>query len=181
MLVTWIWSHADKAVLLSLCHLDLFYCTKIADKTLKQIRKSCPRLIFLSIAGCHRITDAGFTSLVKGCYKLQYLDASFRGLQSCAQIKSDSMSVIASSCVNLTYLDVIGCSNISEALVVSVVSSCRYLKQLNVRQFSEKLDSQLLLRISKCILKYRSSCSCEGKKISTEFPLQNGRSEFIAH
>ena len=118
---------------------------------------------------------------MKGCYKLQYLDASFRGLQSCAQIKSDSMSVIASSCVNLTYLDVIGCSNISEALVVSVVSSCRYLKQLNVRQFSEKLDSQLLLRISKCILKYRSSCSCEGKKISTEFPLQNGRSEFIAH
>ena len=108
-------------------------CTKIADKTLKQISKSCPRLIFLSIAGCHRITDAGFTSLVKGCYKLQNLDASFRGSQSCAQITSDTMNVIASSCVNLTYLDVISCSNISEASVVSVVSSCRYLKQLNVR------------------------------------------------
>lgn len=83
---------------------------------------------------------------------------------------------LASSCSNLTYLDVIGCSNITEASIDSVIGSCRYLKQLNVSQFTEKLDSKLLLRITERILHHRSSCSCEemisnprGRKLAQNF------------
>ena len=152
---------SDENTLLDLRHVDLAYCTKITDRTLKVISKSCPRLTYLSIAGCHRITDTGVTRLVQNCCELQYLDASFRGSQSCAQITSTSVLAIAMSCPNLLYLDLIGCSNISEASIEAVVQSCRYLKQLNVSQFTEKIDSQLLLRLIKCISQYRSSCSCE--------------------
>lgn len=152
---------SDKASSLSLYHIDLSYCTKITDRTLRQIGNSCPSLTFLSIAGCHRVTDTGVICLVQGCNKLQYFDASFRGSQSSAQITSNSMKALAWCCPKLTYLDVIGCPNITEVLVNSVVASCRYLKQLNVSQFMEKVDSQLRLRIGKCILQYRSSCSCE--------------------
>jgi len=152
---------SDKNTLLGLCHVDLSYCTKITDRTLKVISKSCPRLTYLSIAGCHRITDAGVSSLAQNCRELQYLDASFRGSQSCAQITSTSMLAIAMNCPNMVYLDLIGCSNISETSINTVVQSCRYLNQLNVSQFTEKMDSQLLLRITKCISQYRSSCSWE--------------------
>ena len=167
---------SDKVLLLSLCHVDLSYCTKITDRTLKQIGNSCPELTFLSIAGCHKVTDLGVISLVKGCNKLQYFDASFRGSQSCAQITSDSVKALASCCPKLTYLDMIGCLNISEVSIDSVVASCRYLKHLNVSQFTEKMDSQLLLRISNCISQHRSSCTCEetilnrrGRKLAQNF------------
>ena len=151
----------NSKLLLSLHHLDLSYCTKITDGCLKQFATSCPGLTYLSIAGCHRITDAGVKCLCHNCKKLEYLDASFRGSQSYAQITTDSMTALATNCLNLTYLDVIGCWNISEASIEMVVKSCRYLKHLNVSQFTENLDSQLLFRILNCISNYRSSCSFE--------------------
>ena len=105
--------------------------------------------------------DTGIIGIACSCNELQYLDASFRGLQCCAQITSNSIHALAASCPNLTYLDVIGCFGVGEASIASLVRSCRYLKQLNVSQFTEEMDSQLLLRITKCISQARSSCSYE--------------------
>lgn len=150
-----------KGSLTLLHHVDLSYCTKLTDRTLKQLAKNCPRLKYLCVAGCHRITDTGIISIAHGCNKLQYLDVSFRGSQSCAQITSNSVFSLAANCPNLTYLDAIGCFGVSEASISSLVKSCRYLKQINFSQFTEKTDSQLLLRVTKFISQVRSSCSYE--------------------
>ena len=82
-------------------------------------------------------------------------------MQTSAHITSESMSALASNCLSWAYLDVIGCLNISEPSIYSIIGSCRYLKQFNVTQCVDKQDSQLQLRISKFILQHRSSYSCE--------------------
>ena len=103
--------------------------------------------------------DTGIIGIACSCNELQSLDASFRGLQPYAENTSNSINALATSCSNLIYLDVIGCFGIGEASIDSLVTSCRYLKQLNMSQFTEKTDSQLLLCITKCISQARSSCS----------------------
>ena len=119
--------------------------------------------------------DTGIIGIARSCNELQYYDASFRGLQCCAQITSNSINALAASCPNLTYLAVIGCFGVGEASIDSLVTSSRCLKQLNVSQFAEITDSQLLLRITKCVSQARSSCSYEemispprGQKINAE-------------
>ena len=79
--------------------------------------------------------DTGIIGIACSCNELQYYDASFRSLQCCAQITSNSINALAASCPNLTYLDVIGCFSVGEASIDSLVRSCRCLKQLDVSQF----------------------------------------------
>ena len=87
-------------------------------------------------------------------------------MQTSAHITSESMSALGSNCLSWAYLDVIGCLNISEPSIYSIIGSCRYLKQFNVTQCVDKQDSQLQLRISKFILQHRSSYSCTEEMIS---------------
>ncbi len=134
---------------LNIVYLDFNYSIGFSDKTLKQIAEFYPDLKYLNLQkdeyiSCNMgiITGEGLYAIARSCHKLEYLNISHRTdiceLSICNIIRSYprlqqlnlnfckisdiTIKEIAGSCLNLKYLNLEGCSNISKEAVDQLVS-----------------------------------------------------------
>ncbi|RGB32312.1 hypothetical protein C1646_763073 [Rhizophagus diaphanus] len=80
------------------------------------IAKSCHRLEYLNISNRREYSEASICNVIRSCPRLQQLDLSFY------QITDITIKEIAGSCLNLKYLNLEGCNNISKEAVDQLVS-----------------------------------------------------------
>ncbi|XP_058108585.1 F-box/LRR-repeat protein 15-like isoform X2 [Magnolia sinica] len=88
-------------------------CPKLETLSLKRSTMAhailtCPQLLKLDIAACHKLSDAGIRSAATSCPLLASLDMS-----TCSCVSDETLRDIALSCPNLRVLDASYCPNIS--------------------------------------------------------------------
>lgn len=105
--------------------------TFIGDKGLFALAKSCPKLAHLCLAHS-QITDEGLIEFAQSLgNRLISIDLSY-----CQNIIGNGIAKLASSCPNLTLINLIGCQNIT----------LRALKKL----FAVQFNSQTIINLSYC-------------------------------
>ena len=96
----------------NIIHLNLNNSTGFSDKTLNRIAESYPNLKYLNLGIYYHerkddtglITDKGLYAIANSCYKLEYLDISFR-----IEFSEESICNIIHSCLKLQALHIHGC------------------------------------------------------------------------
>ncbi|KAG0745786.1 hypothetical protein G6F57_003572 [Rhizopus arrhizus] len=83
-----------------LVHLDIYICDHFNRQTLQPFLKH-HNLIYLSLAGCHLISDDSVLQVAQNCPQLEHLD-----LRACGQVSDISISAIAMHCPRLRHLNV---------------------------------------------------------------------------
>ena len=78
--------------------------------------ESCHRLEYLNISNRRKYSETSICNVIRSCPRLQQLDLSF------CQITDITIKEIVGSCLNLKYLNLEGCSNISKEAVDQLVS-----------------------------------------------------------
>ena len=81
------------------------------DIGLSAIANSCHRLEYLNISNHIEYSETSICNVIRSCPRLQRLDLSF------CQITDITIKEIAGSCLNLKYLNLEGCNNISKEAV----------------------------------------------------------------
>ena len=131
----------------NIVHLDLNFSTGFSDKTLNRIAESYPNLKYLNLqkneyVSCNMgiITGEGLYAIARSCHKLEYLNISHRTdicgqsicnvIRSCPRLQQLDLSFIklpdvtieeiASSCLNLKYLNLKGCYKISKLVSLNL-------------------------------------------------------------
>ncbi|PKK60253.1 hypothetical protein RhiirC2_793596 [Rhizophagus irregularis] len=88
-----------------------FHAQEVDNGGLWRIAKSCHKLEYLNIAYRTEITKHSIYSIIRFCLKFQHLSLSF------CKITDITIKEIAGSCLNLKYLDLEGCYNISKEAI----------------------------------------------------------------
>jgi hypothetical protein len=177
------------------CHtLQEFYFPEacwITDKSISCILNSCPNLRKLDIAfSCGDVKDAN--TLMQKCFSIEYLDfAGVMALQNdeliIAIIKGspnlrhleigyndigdEVTEAIAHTSHKLEYLDLSGCSFVSEPSICNVIRSCPRLQHLELRYCN--ITSTTIREIARSChdLKFLSLESCKGISRNVQSPL----------
>ena len=133
----------------NIVHLDLNFSTGFSDKTLNRVAETYPNLKYLNLQKSRyecsnggKVTDKGLCAIARSCHKLEYLNISCHteiiGISICDIIHScprlqhlefsyceftnEIIKEIASSCLNLKYLKLEGCDNVSKEAIGQLVS-----------------------------------------------------------
>ncbi|PKC01336.1 RNI-like protein [Rhizophagus irregularis] len=93
-----------------------FSTREVDGSGLWRIVKSCHRLEYLNISNRREYSETSICNVIRSCPRLQQLDLSF------CQITDITIKEIAGSCLNLKYLNLEGCNNISKEAVDQLVS-----------------------------------------------------------
>src|SRR2546423_14870163 len=144
----------------NIVHLDFNFSTGFSDKTLNRIAESYSNLKYLNLqkdeyVSCNMgiITGEGLYAIARSCHKLKYLNISHRTdicgqsicnvIRSCPRLQQLDLSYckftdvtikeIASSCLNLKYLNLEGCYKISKLVSLN--------PNIHVENFMETLHS----------------------------------------
>ena len=134
----------------NIVHLDLNFSTGFSDKTLNRVAGTYPNLKYLNLQKSRyecsnggKVTDKGLCAIARSCHKLEYLNISYHreviGISICDIIHScprlqhlefsyceffnEIIKEIANSCLNLKYLKLEGCDNVSKEAVDQLVSA----------------------------------------------------------
>ncbi|GET57685.1 hypothetical protein GLOIN_2v1786061 [Rhizophagus irregularis DAOM 181602=DAOM 197198] len=94
-----------------------FSTREVDGSGLWRIVKSCHRLEYLNISNRREYSETSICNVIRSCPRLQQLDLSF------CNITDITIKEIAGSCLNLKYLNLEGCNNISKEVVDQLVSS----------------------------------------------------------
>ncbi|CAI2191193.1 14601_t:CDS:1, partial [Funneliformis geosporum] len=88
----------------------------VGDRGLWKITQSCHKLEYLNISYCTEILEPSICNIIYSCPKLWHLSLRF------CEISDMTIKEIACSCLNLKYLDLKGCENISKEAIDQLVS-----------------------------------------------------------
>ena len=118
----------------NIVHLDLNFSTGFSDKTLNRIAESYPNLKYLNLqkdeyVSCNMgiITGEGLYAIARSCHKLEYLNISL-----CTDICGQSICNVIRSCPRLQQLDLSYCK-FTDVTIKEIASSCLNLKYLNLK------------------------------------------------
>src|ERR1043165_9797588 len=93
-----------------------FRTREVDGSGLWRIAKSCHRLEYLNISNHREYSETSICNVIRSCSRLQQLDLSF------CQITDITIKEIAGSYLNLKYLNLKGCNNISKEAIDQLVS-----------------------------------------------------------
>ena len=89
----------------------------MTDKGLCAIARSCHKLEYLNIS-CHtEIIGISICDIIHSCPRLQHLEFSY------CEFFNEIIKEIANSCLNLKYLKLEGCDNVSKEAIDQLVSA----------------------------------------------------------
>lgn len=81
-------------------HLDIYICDHFSNEALNPFLAHS-NLTFLSLAGCHHISDSAILKVAEYCGHLEHLD-----LRACGLVSDVSLSAVAMQCPRLRHLNV---------------------------------------------------------------------------
>src|SRR6266496_6862434 len=91
----------------NLRHLEIGHID-IGDRVTEALAHTCHKLEYLDLDCCDFVSKLSICNVIRSCPKLQHLNLS------CCNITSMTIKEIARSCLNLKFLDLDGCENISK-------------------------------------------------------------------
>ena len=91
----------------NLRHLEIGHID-IGDGVTEALAHTCHKLEYLDLDCCDFVSEPSICNVIRSCPKLQHLNLS------CCNITSMTIKEIARSCLNLKFLDLDGCENISK-------------------------------------------------------------------
>lgn len=104
---------------LPLERVNLSFCTKLTDESVKAVAEGCPGLRELSLRQCYQVTDHGIEALARGCRGLRTLQ-----LEHCSTISDYAIVTVARQCRQLEYLGLEHCSHITDASAIALGTHC---------------------------------------------------------
>jgi hypothetical protein len=116
-----------------------FRVREVDDECLWRIVKSCHKLEYLNIAYRRGITEHSICGIICSSLKLQHLDITF------CKITDITIKEIANSCLNLKYLNLQGCNNISKEAVDRLVSALT--PNIHIKNFVDTLSPPDLIGV----------------------------------
>ena len=120
-------------------HLD--GCKKLKTSFFREIAEKCQNLQYLNLRNCDELTDELVKAIFKGYKKLKRLDVSW-----CDSLTTDSFQTIANRGSILQFLALNGHNNLMEKDVITIVTQCLHLKELNLgkcKNLSHKIIKKL--------------------------------------
>lgn len=133
----------------SLRELDISYCYEISHESLALIGKHCPNLNILRrnlmnwldpsqhvgivpgeyLDACPQDGNSDATAIGKFMAQLLHLELRF------SKITSNGLVTISEGCLNLEYLDLSGCANVTSRDIVNATSNLKNLKTIKKPNF----------------------------------------------
>jgi Leucine-rich repeat (LRR) protein len=98
----------------------------IGDEVIEALAYTCHKLEHLELDGCSFVSELSICNVIHSCPRLQYLELGY------CNITSTTIREIARSCLNLKFLDLDGCENISK----------KAMHQLNPNIHIENFDEE---------------------------------------
>nr|XP_032818828.1 F-box/LRR-repeat protein 7-like isoform X1 [Petromyzon marinus] len=117
-------------------YLSLAHCERVTDVTLRCLGRRCPGLRYLNARGCLGVTDRGLESLGRGCPRLRSLDVG-----RCPLVTDVGLEVLARGCPGLKRLGLKGCEGVSERGLRGVALCCPGLQLLSVQDCNLSPDT----------------------------------------
>ena len=109
----------------NLRHLELGH-NDIGDEVTEAIAHICHKLEHLGLTGCSFLSEPSICNVIRSCPRLQHLELGY------CNITSTTIREIPRSCLNLKFLDLEGCENISK----------KAMDQLNPNIHIENFDEE---------------------------------------
>ena len=106
--------------------IDISFCSRVCDQSLKVLASGCRDLQYLNISGCKEISNQGMASIKRKCHKLRSLN-----LSSCPKLNDKALTAISTMCPLLHHLDLSSCVNISDQSIKEV-TKLSHLLTLNL-------------------------------------------------
>ena len=91
----------------NLRHLEIGH-NDIGDEVTEALAHTCHKLEYLDLDCCDFVSEPSICNVIRSCPKLQHLNLCY------CNITSTTIKEIARSCLNLKFLDLEGCENISK-------------------------------------------------------------------
>ena len=134
-------------------HVDVRWCSRVSERGLSALLQRCVHLRHLSVVACNvrnvEMTDAPPTDVGAQQLALTHLDLSKcyhvvgvgtlvgkcpalreLKLRDCTNVRDADVDAIATSCLRLRHLDIFGCYDVTD--VTLVVARCRHLERLDI-------------------------------------------------
>ena len=108
-------------------YLALDECELITGKCLKVVADKCPHLNHISLDGCYQVNDPSMVKIASNCHKLCYVSISL------CLVKDSTLVKLGAHCPDLAFLNLFGCSYLSERAIKKLVVSSDKLKHLDIR------------------------------------------------
>ena len=108
-------------------YLALDECELITGKCLKVVADKCPQLYHISLDGCYQVNDPSMVKIASNCHKLSYVSISL------CLVKDSTLAKLGAHCPDLAFLNLFGCSYLSERVMKKLVISSEKLKYLDIR------------------------------------------------
>lgn len=106
--------------------IDFTRCSQLNDNDIRIILQACEPLITLSLEDCRNISDQGFYDLSK--YNPRFISLNLAR----TEISDQPLVELAHQCLDLTYLSLLRCEQITEKGVLEVVRSAQKLRELDI-------------------------------------------------
>ena len=136
-----------------LTHINLNYCQKLTDRSLKHIASTCKQLLHLELYIVPTITDNGLTDVITNCTLIEHLN-----LSGCKQLTNASLQHIPNHLHNLSFLDLTRCLGTTDEMLVSLVTSCKKLKHLNLYALPDLQCDFIYHLPDDCVLEFLDLC-----------------------
>ncbi|XP_015872002.2 uncharacterized protein LOC107409080 [Ziziphus jujuba] len=140
----------------SLQYLDLELANFLTDEYMLELSKFLQRITYLNLSLCHQLTNSTFFNLTRNCpllneFKMvgtnlgaEDFTTSFvvnprvksLNLARNSSLDNDTISMFASSCPNLKFLDLSCCFNITEEGISEVLKRCSEIRYLRIEHCS---------------------------------------------
>ncbi|XP_019630573.1 PREDICTED: F-box/LRR-repeat protein 7-like [Branchiostoma belcheri] len=149
-----------------LSHLDLSFCSNIADDAIQQVASFCQQLKHLSLMGCYLVTDKGIGHIAKHCKLLEHLNLSCSRTQR-SKLTDQTLSELAGLCHSLKHLNLYNGVCFSEKGIGQLMNRCWSLRELCLTTGTRtKLDAEVICRAimsarGDCIGKIQAEMDCQ--------------------
>ena len=132
---------------LRLTHLDVSFCSKVADIFVKQISSVCSHLRHVNIAGCYLVSDNAVEHLTKGCKMLEYLCISSKSAFQSSKFTDASLLSIAKYGKSLQTLEMTKLKLVSKDGITTLVRKCENLRKLDITVGTPKIARDELIEL----------------------------------
>ena len=127
--------------------LDLSFCSKIANDSLKNIAHHCPCLSEITLRGCYKISDMGMINIIEKCPRIRLMDISGGSAFGPSKISDRTMDAIAKHGAVLDAFIAGKVPMITLSGVKLVLKGCRRLQKLTVSCSDVNMPSEALLKL----------------------------------
>lgn len=108
-------------------YIDLSYCHKVRDGTLRSLSEHCPMLRSLNLTGCHGVSNDALEA-IGGKFRL----LTELILEDCYWVKSDSFLKIAAKFRHLKTVNLKGCCDVDDKPLIALFKKNNALESINI-------------------------------------------------